>query len=118
MFPDSVIARQMQLRRTKIGYNILYGLGPYFHQLVFKDVSEAEAFVLFFDESLNKYAQQTQMDLAVRFWDKLKEEVTSRYFTSAFLGHSTANDLLKALIASLKNFSEETCFNYLLMDQM
>ena len=77
---------------------MLFGLAPYLHQLVFRDVSDAEAFVLFFDESLNKYAQQQQMDLAVRFWDSVKNE----YFTSAFLGHSTSDDMLKALISSLK----------------
>ena len=102
MFHDSAIARQMQLGRTKIGYNILFGLAPYFHQLVFRDVSDAEVFVLFFYVSLNKYAQQQQIDLAVRFWDSVKNEVTRRFFTSAFLGHSTADDMLKALISSLK----------------
>ena len=101
MFYDSAIDRQMQLGRTKIGY-ILFGLAQYFQQLVFRDVSDAKAFVLFLDESLNKYAQQQQMDLAVRFWDCVKNEVTSRYFTSAFLGHSTAEDMLIALICSLK----------------
>ena len=64
-------------------------------------MSDAKAFVLFFDEGLNKYTQQQQMDLAVRLWDCVKNEVTSRYFTSAFLGHSTVEDMLKTLISSM-----------------
>lgn len=40
MFPDSDIAKRMQKKRTKIGYLIVFGLAPYFHnelkKLMFK----------------------------------------------------------------------------------
>ena len=102
MFPDSVIASRMELGKTKISYNIVHGLAPYFHDIVVKDVNDTDCFVVFFDESLNKFSQQQQMDICLRYWDKLNDQVTSRYFTSAFLGHATANDLLKAFLESLK----------------
>lgn len=46
-------------------------------------------FVLF-DESLNDYFQQKQMDIHIRYWDA-SHKVATRYFTSVFMGHSKAS---------------------------
>ena len=43
------------------------------------------------------------MDVPVRFWDPKKNYITTRYFGSAFLGHSTADDLLDKLLQSTKD---------------
>ena len=37
------------------------------------------------------------MDVIIRFWDNEKIKVCSRYFDSNFLGHTSAQDLLKSL---------------------
>ena len=50
--------------------------------------------MLLFDESINKKTQEKQLDFHVRYWEK--EHVESHYFTSDFLGHATADDLLKS----------------------
>ena len=47
-----------------------------------------------FDESFNHKTQSCQMDLLIRFWNDSKYQVDVRYWDSAFLGHSTAKDLL------------------------
>lgn len=46
------------------------------------------------------------MDLIVRYWCEIKNEVKTRYLTSTFLEHATASDLLKA-------FKENTSENIL-----
>lgn len=96
MFPDSAIASRLQLQRTKMGYVILYGLAPYFHNELLKVCLECNHLVVGFDESLNKVTQKGQMDISVRFWNTETNQVCFRYFSSAFLGHSTANDLLQS----------------------
>ena len=55
-----------------------------------------------FDESLNRTQQQEQMDMIICFWDDEKNKVCSRYFDSNFLGHTSAQDLLKSLLTTLK----------------
>ncbi|KAJ8898389.1 hypothetical protein PR048_003749 [Dryococelus australis] len=77
MFPDSAVARGMQMK------------------------SKISSFVVGFDESLNKIAQKQQMDVSLRFWNKETNQVGSRYITSVFLKHTTANDLLTGLKAGL-----------------
>lgn len=103
MFPDSEIACKMQLQRTKIRYNLVHGLGPHFLEELRKELEgESVDFVTVgFDESLNKVAQRIQMDIQVRFWSQLKNEVSTRYLTSAFLDHATALDLLSAFETAL-----------------
>ncbi|KAK9976520.1 hypothetical protein ABG768_021725 [Culter alburnus] len=46
-----------------------------------------------FDESLNHTSKKKQLDIHVRFWND--DKVHSRYLGSHFIGHSTAQDLLK-----------------------
>ena len=57
-----------------------------------------------FDESMNKVTQNEQMDIVITFWNKLDNEINTRYFTSVFLGHTRANDLLEAFQKALSDF--------------
>ena len=76
---------------TKSMYITAYGIAPYLKSLVQKHVKEESDYVLLFDESLNTHLQMKQMDLLVRCWDSGK--LSSRYFKSVFMGHSTALDM-------------------------
>ena len=67
MFPDSAIARDMKLHKDKVSYSIVYGLCPYFQHQLKSLLQECEHYVVGFDESLNRVAQRTQMDVNVRF---------------------------------------------------
>lgn len=96
-FPDSEIAKKVILSRGKAAYTIVYGRAKVFEKEFNELISIASDVVLGFDESLNKVSQKNQMDIAVRFWDEVKGEVITRYYTSAFLGKATALDLLDAL---------------------
>jgi len=101
MFPDSVIARKITLGSTKLSYVITHGLATYFHSDLTKTLNSCSEYVVCFDEALNKVAQRGQMDIVVRFWDNKTQLVTARYFTSAFMGHATAGDILEAFQASV-----------------
>ena len=96
MFPDSKIANKFLLARTKCSYMITYGIAPYFASLLLEDIKLSESFSISFDDSLNSVTTNEQMDIVVTFWDKVNSKVEVRYLTSIFLGHTRADDLLKA----------------------
>ena len=52
-------------------------------------------YVLCFDEAFNEISKKGQMDLVIRFWDSLVNQVTSRYLSSSFMGHSTVQEILE-----------------------
>ena len=47
--------------------------------------------VVLYDESLDAVAEMKQMDVLVRLWDV--DKVTTRYFSSKFVGHAYADTL-------------------------
>ena len=102
MFPDSEIAGRFQCGGNKTSYLSTYGLGPYFTSLLKVKIKKADKYVLLFDESLNKYLKRKQLDIHARFWDE--GSVTTRYLTSEFLGHSTADDLHERLLPIIQEF--------------
>lgn len=61
MFPDSQIARNISLGKTKTMYNITYGIAPYLSSLI-EDKIKGHEYVLLFDETMNKELQKKQMD--------------------------------------------------------
>ncbi|XP_040917268.1 uncharacterized protein LOC121197645 [Toxotes jaculatrix] len=91
MFPDSDIARNFQCGKDKIAYIIKWGIAEFVKKELISKVTGP--FILMFDESLNRASKKKQLDLHVRYWDG--GQVQSRYLGSQFLGHATANDLLK-----------------------
>lgn len=68
-----------------------------------KCLNESSIVVIGFHESLNKVAQEGQMDISVRFCiddgglHNFKT-VTWRHFSSALWGHATASDLLNSFL--------------------
>ncbi|KAL3225739.1 hypothetical protein MRX96_049147 [Rhipicephalus microplus] len=43
------------------------------------------------------------MDIHVRYWSTMPERVTTRFYTSVFMGHSTAEDLQEKLLGALED---------------
>lgn len=103
MFTDSEIAAAMKLSRTKIGYTIAYGLGPYFQSQLLDEIRDSHHFCVSFDESLNTISQKEQQDIWVRFWSKVSHRPETRYIGSAFLGHTKASDLINGYKCQLKS---------------
>ena len=77
-------------------HTITYGIAPYFASLLLEDIKHSDNFSISFDESLKSVTANQQMDIVITFWNKLNSKVEVRYLTSIFLGHTRADDLLKA----------------------
>lgn len=95
MFSDSEIASHYSLSETKFRYLTTFGLGPHFAKQLLYEVKKSPAHTIMFDESLNTQLQSKQLDAHVRYWSEERSCVESRYFTSIFMGHGTANDLIE-----------------------
>jgi hypothetical protein len=102
MFPDSPTCQQIAISPAKIAYAVCHGLAPFFNEELLQKMDMCKKFVVCFDESLNKVAQKGQMDLLVRFWDEKLHQVQTRYVTSVFLSHCTAEDLLAKFTAGIR----------------
>ena len=97
-FPDSRIASQFSCGEKKCAYLICFGLTPHFKQLVKDIVKKEEVYVLMFDESLDSVCQSKQMDIHIHSWNQDKHKVESCYYTSVFMGHGTADDMLSHFV--------------------
>ena len=104
MFLDSKIASKMELRKGKLKYIVNYGITPFFAEELKKQVNDPEWIAVCYDESLNKFIQESKMSLVLRFWNTFKNEVQVRYWDSIFLGHTTAADLLQKINNGLADF--------------
>ena len=93
MFPDSKIAEQFSCSERKVSYLCCFGIAPFVNNLLKSKVRKEVRFVLLFDESMNQTTHSKQLDMHVRFWTECG--VVTRYVTSAFLGHATAEDILE-----------------------
>ena len=78
-----------------MAYLVTYGIAPDFHQALIDFLHEKDFYSILFDESFNKTLQEEQMDVLVRYWHV--DHVITRYFGSAFLGHTRAEDFLVAI---------------------
>ncbi|XP_063753643.1 uncharacterized protein LOC134873747 isoform X1 [Eleginops maclovinus] len=93
MFPDSTVAKTFQCGRDKTSYILRFGVAEFVKKELISKVTGP--FVIMVDESLNHATKRKQLDLHVRYWDD--GQVQSRYLGSQFMGHATANDLLKEI---------------------
>ena len=115
MFSDSEIASQFHLSKTKCSYFINHCFAPYFKDILVNVINMLEFFTVSFDESMNAEMQNCQMDVAVRFWDKTKNQAATCYFDSKFILRPNANELLTNLLSACERLNEEQ-FLQLAMD--
>ena len=83
MFPDSKIAKSFELGATKLKYVINFGIAPYFRDIL----QRSDCFVISFDESLNDYTRNCQMDIVIRCFDHVEDSVKVHNLDSQFFGH-------------------------------
>ncbi|KAM6967769.1 uncharacterized protein FYW47_006504 isoform 1-T1 [Aplochiton taeniatus] len=91
MFPDSNVAKTFKCGKDKTSYITRFGLADFIKRDLISKVKGP--FLLMFDETLNQTNKTKQLDIHVRFWEG--KQVQSRYLGSQFMGHATAQDLLK-----------------------
>jgi len=100
MFKDSQFASLFSCGEKKTAYYSTFGIGPYLKDCLHEELVKEDAYVLLFDESLNQMTQTKQLDIHVRYWSK--DRVKTMFFTSVFLGHSTAEDLLEVFKSNMQ----------------
>ncbi|KAH7978067.1 hypothetical protein HPB49_004355 [Dermacentor silvarum] len=101
MFSDSEIAKAFSCGERKSAYVVCHGLRPFFLSCLQCELEQSDGYTILFDESLNDCLHRKQMDIHLRNWSTMPERVTRRYYTSVFMGHSTAEDLQEKLLAAL-----------------
>ena len=96
---DDPVIKRMLLGATKASYSVTYGLAPFFHEQLVSDQKNSW-YSLLCDETTTEQGIK-QFDIHVRYWSESDDSVVSKYLTSAFLGHATAEDLKKSFVAAL-----------------
>ena len=107
MLPDSNISKKYHLGPDKLRYSVNFGLGPCFKNILMESIRKSAHFVISFDESLNKATQSCELDFLVQYFDVLEMKVSTRYFTSVFLGHSRHTDLYNSFTSMMDGLSED-----------
>ena len=92
MFPDSSIAENYQMSRTKTSYVIKHGIAPFVKEQAVEEF-RGTPFVFKFDETTTIQTKK-QYDAYVQFWSAQRNLVTSVYCGSIFVGHCAAKDLM------------------------
>ena len=104
-FPDSQIAKNVAIGHRKMSYVVGHGLGPYFAKLNVNNLVAGNSFfTLHFDETVTAQKRK-QMDLLVRFWSEIHNEVKVKYLTSIMFGHAKAADVVTEIMQALENLS-------------
>ena len=75
MFCDGKIAKEFSCGKTKRSYLVKDGIAPYFLEVLHEDIKNTSHFVTMFDESYNHVTNKSQMDLHVRFWNGVENDV-------------------------------------------
>ena len=97
MFPDSQIAKDFTMSRTKASYVIGEALGPHFTETIISDLIESGLpFSVHFDETTTSQIKK-QMDVALRFWSAKHDEVWTVFYTSLFFGHAEGQKVAEKL---------------------
>ena len=79
VFPDSKIASSFSMARTKTMYVINRGLATYIKSLLLDSLKISDIYVYLFDESLNDITQSCEMDLYIRYWNVIDNQVSVKY---------------------------------------
>ena len=95
MFPEIDNVKNLSLSKDSIKCYVNYGIYPYFKELLKTEVNDSPFIVACFDESLNQKTQNCELDLHIRYWDVNNKRSQTRFWTSAFMGHSTHKDILE-----------------------
>jgi hypothetical protein len=89
----------MSLASTKSAYSLAYGLGTYYHKELVSD-AQREFFSLIVDKATT-IQNKKQLDILIKYWSTQEHCVVTRYLSSTFLGHATAEVMNKSIITTL-----------------
>ncbi|CAF4757580.1 unnamed protein product, partial [Rotaria sp. Silwood2] len=101
MFPDSQIAHELKMERTKLSYVVSHDLEPFFHRNLVEDIKQCERFVLCFDEQKN-HQNNKQLDIVLKHWSMKNPGVVARYYKSVLHGHAPAHVIRDSIVNSFR----------------
>ena len=110
MFPDSQIAKNYSQGKTKMSYNINYGIAPFIKKKLIYDIRNTP-FCFKFDKSTNRQVKK-QYDAYLQYWSKTNNQIVNSYCGSLFVGHCSSDDLLDHINILLKDLDID--HNYLI----
>ena len=88
-----------------MSYMVSYGLGPYFRQMIIKDIVEGNSyFTLHFDETISAQTKK-HMDLLVHYWSEREHVVKVKYITSIMFGHAKVDTVVDEMLQTLEELA-------------
>ena len=93
MFPDSRIAQDFSMAKTKLRYRIIYGIAPYYTSKLLDTIRDCNHFTVMFDESFNSVLNKNQMDVWIRYFDHDGDKMITRFLCCKFLDKASVNDI-------------------------
>ena len=115
MLPDSRIAAIYSQGKTKVRYNIQFGIAPYIKQMLLYDVNNTP-YTFRFDESTSSQIKK-QYDGYLQYWSTKYDEVINCYCGSLFVGHCTQEQLIEHYEFT-KNLKLDSSFYCILLEWM
>jgi hypothetical protein len=102
MFNSDIVAKDMQLSRSKVSYVIADGLGPHFMKELVKDINESKTpFVVEYDETTQAQIKK-QLNIQIRYWSKMRNEVCVRFYKALMFGHAEGAKVASRIIETLQ----------------
>ena len=106
MFKTCPLAQKFQMKKDKCRYMIMYGLYPAFKAPLESRICSSPWFSVSFDESYNRHQQKCQLDVNIRYWDKVKNIAESAYYDSKFLLRPNIENLKDELFSSIEKLDK------------
>jgi len=103
MFSNPETLETFSMSRTKLSYVIGHGFGPVFKEELISDVRASQSpFSLQYDETTQCQVKK-QMELHIRYWSPVHNEVWIRYYTSQFFGHAEGATVASAIMSTFRS---------------
>ena len=106
--PDSKIARNCSQHKTKMKYNIQFGIAPYLKEILIKDL-KGQPFSFKFDERTTSQVKK-QYDVYVQYYSKVLKLITTSFCGSLFVGHCSEEDMLEHFLQFIRRLDLNTTF--------
>ena len=97
------VSEKFSVAHTKMSYIVCHGLSEVLLAELVDDVNNSiGTLTLLLDETTTAQVKK-QCDFLVRFWSELEDQVVTRYLTSRFFAHTSADEQQKMVLNILES---------------
>ena len=97
------VCEKFSIAHTKMSYIVRHGLSEVLLTELVDDVNNSiETMTLLLDETTTAQVKK-HCDFLVRFWSEKEDQVVTRYLTSTFFAHTSADELQKMVLSILES---------------